>query len=63
MGFKFECLGGPWGLCPRTIFFSEYGHVAYQSKGNKMCNMRANSLPLHTPSIPGVGSKGQNSFF
>ena len=31
-------------------FFSEYGHVLYQIKGNDAYNnILANSLPLHTP--------------
>ena len=35
--------------------FSEYGHVAYQMKGNETnYNMLANVLPLHTPLTPGV---------
>ena len=43
--------------------FSEYGHAAYQINGNeKYNNMLANSLPLDTPSTPGVGSKGQLVF-
>ena len=42
--------------------FSEYGHVAYQIKGNETySNMIANSFPLHTPLTPGVGSKGPRS--
>ena len=42
----------------KTIF-SEYGHVAYQIKGNEAYNnMLANILPLHTPLTPGMGSKG-----
>ena len=36
--------------------FSEYGHVAYQIKGNdRYSNMQANILPLHVPLVPGVG--------
>ena len=43
--------------------FSEYGHVAYQIKGNDGCsNMQSHILSLHAPSIPGVGSK-VNYFF
>ena len=30
-------------------FFSEFGHVAYQIKGNEVNNnMQVNSLPIHT---------------
>ena len=43
--------------------FSEYGHVAYQMKGNEAYNNMLNSLPVHTPLTPGVGSKGQFVFF
>ena len=40
------------------LFFSEYGHVAYQIKGNEAYNyMLANVLPIHTSLTPG-GSKG-----
>ena len=40
--------------------FSEYGHVAYQFKGNnKFSNMVANMLPATLHPDPGVGSKGQ----
>ena len=36
----------------------EYGHVAYQVKGNGIYNnMLANSMPLHIPLTPGVGQK------
>ena len=47
-------------------YFLEYGHVAYQIKGNEAytCNnMLANNLLLHLPLNPGVGSKGQFVFF
>ena len=41
----------------------EYGHVAYQIKGNEVYNnMPANSLPVHSPLTPGVGSKGHFFF-
>ena len=44
--------------------FSEYGHVAYQIKGNDTCsNMVAKTLTVNTPSASGVGSKSQNIFF
>ena len=34
--------------------FSEYGHVAYQIKGNEAYNNKlVNCLPLHTPLTPG----------
>ena len=35
MGFKFECLGGPWGLCPRTIFFQNMAMLHTKAKGIK----------------------------
>ena len=44
----------------KNLLFTECGHVAYQIKGNEMyVNIQANILTLHTPSTPGVGSKGQ----
>ena len=46
------------------LTFSEYGHVAYQIKGNEAYNnMLVNILLLHLPLIPGVGSKGVFFFF
>ena len=46
------------------IFFSESSNVAYQIKGNlPQSTMKASMLFLHTPSIPGVGSKCQIVFF
>ena len=49
---------GPWvdlGVIQR---FSEYGHVAYQIKGNDECsNMQAHILSLHAPSASRMGSK------
>ena len=40
------------------LTFSEYGHVAYQIKGNETYNNTlANILPLHSPLTPGVGVK------
>ena len=40
--------------------FSEYSHDSYQIKVNQAYNnMLVNSLPLHTPTAPGVGSNGQ----
>ena len=42
---------------------SEYGHVAYQIKGNKTYNnIHENILPLHTSLSPGVSSKGEFFF-
>ena len=39
--------------------FSESSHVAYQIKGNRaQSTMKANMLSLHTPTTPGMGSKG-----
>ena len=39
----------------QNLTFSEYGHVAYQIKGNDACsNMVANNLPVDTPSLWGV---------
>ena len=52
-----------WGGGQNSTF-SEYGHVAYQIKGNNTCsNMAANILPVDTPSTPGVGLKGRDIFF
>ena len=45
-------------------FFSESSHVAYQIKGDgALSTMQAHIMSLHTPSVPGVGSRGQNIFF
>ena len=52
-----------WG---RGHFFSEYGHVAYQIKGNDACsNMVANILPLDYPSLGplGMGQRGSKLNF
>ena len=39
----------------QNLTFLEYGHVAYQIKGNDGCsNMVANILPVDTPSTWGV---------
>ena len=47
-----------------TLSFLEYGHVAYQVKGNGIYNnMLANSMPLHIPLTPGVGQKVVFFFF
>ena len=44
--------------------FSEYGHVAYQIKGNdECCIMYAHSMSLHTPLTPEVGSKVKKVLF
>ena len=49
------------------LFFSDYGHVAYQIKGYDTCsNMVTNILPadpISDPSNQAVGSRGQNSTF
>ena len=45
------------------LTFSEYGHVAYQIKGNEVYNNMLNIFPLHTPLIPVVGSKGHFFLF
>ena len=51
-------------MCPhhgshRLILNQHYGHVAYQIKENETYNnMIANSMILHLPLTPGVGSKG-----
>ena len=54
-------LGGLRGLDRVQNFilkFSEYGHVAYQIKGNNAgSKMVVNNLPKDTSSTPGVGSK------
>ena len=44
----------------QNYFFTQYGHVAYQIKGNYTCVQHGST---DTPSITGVGSKGQNTFF
>ena len=52
-----------WDQNVKTFSLTEYGHVAYQIKGNKTCdNMQANDLTLHTTLTSGMGSKGQNTF-
>ena len=53
-----------WGKGQNSTL-SEYGHVAYQIKGNDACsNMEANILPADPPADPRVGgSKGKNSTF
>ena len=62
LGPKMALLQGHIGHIKST--FSEYGHVAYQIKGNEAYNnMLANILPFHTPLTPGLGSKGQFLFF
>ena len=51
---KVQPLGGlrGWGSGQNSTF-SEYGHVAYQIKGNEACiNMVANILPVYPLSRP-----------
>ena len=55
------------GVKRSKYIFSEYGHIANQTKENHECsNMLANILPAdpapETPD-PGMGSVGQNSTF
>ena len=45
------------------LTFSEYGHVAFQIKGNEVYINMLNILPLHTPLTPVVGSKGHFFLF
>ena len=43
----------------QTIYICESSHVAYQIQGNRAYStMKANILSLHTPTTPGLGSKG-----
>ena len=52
------------GPRPKFLTFSEYCHIVYQIKGNEVYNnMLANVIPSHSPSTPGVESKGQSMFF
>ena len=48
-----------WGGANAKIkLFSEYGHVAYQSKADNVCsNMVTNILPTDTPLTKGWGQK------
>ena len=56
--------GGLTGWGEAKIKLSEYSHVAYQIKADKVCsNMVANILPTDTPLTQGVGSKGQTIYF
>ena len=52
----------PWAKMPTQnlkFTYSEYGHAAYQIKGNAANNnILANILHLHLPLTRGVGSKG-----
>ena len=50
-------LGGLWAWAEaKHQLFSEYGHAAYQIKGNETYdNLHANIL--HTPLTPGLGLK------
>ena len=55
-------LGG--GAEVKIKLFSEYGHFTYQIKADDAgSKMVANILPTDTPSIQGVGSKGQTIYF
>ena len=55
-------LGG--GAEAQKIFFSEYGHVAYQIISDYTgSNMVANILPTDKPLTRGVRSKGQTIYF
>ena len=48
----------------QNYFYSDYGHVAYQIKGNDTnSNMEANILAVDTPLTPWVESQGQTFFF
>ena len=55
----------PLGWGQNFNFFSEYGHVAYQIKGNDACSNRVANSFTHRlpPPDTGVGSKGQISSF
>ena len=51
----------PPGVGSNIQLFLEYGHYAYQIKGNDTCsNIVANSLTIDTPSTLREGSMGQN---
>ena len=53
----------PWGSKGENIF-SESGHFECQIQGNEAYdNIQSNILPLHIPTTPRMGSKGQSSFF
>ena len=53
-----------WGQKVKLYIFIESSHVAYQIKDNwAQSTIKANVLSLHTPAIPGVGSKGHFVFF
>ena len=55
-------LGG--GAEAKINLFLDYGHVSYQIKADDAgSNMVAFFLPTDTPSIQGVGSKGQTLSF
>ena len=61
-----DLLGGlrGWESKGQNSFFSVYGHVAYQIKGNHKCsNMIANILPSDSPSDLGGGVKRSNFYF
>ena len=47
----------------KQFFPSDYGHVAYQIKGNDAYNnMQRNLSPYTHPRPPGMGSKVENFF-
>ena len=52
------------GVKRSNYIFSKSSHVAYQIKGDgAQSTIKANMLSLHTPTTPGVGSKGLFLFF
>ena len=62
MGFSLMAWVYPRMAKAKIKLFLEYGHDAYQSKGNDACiNMVANSL-LTDNLDPRYGVKGQNIF-
>ena len=60
---KLTTLAAAWLqiFCPQA---HPQPRVEYQIKGNRaQSTMKANMLSLHTPTTPGVGSKGLYFFF
>ena len=56
--------GWTCGLGRGQTFFSEYGYVVYQIKGNELYNnILSNIFTKQTPSTPEMGSKGPKDFF
>ena len=52
------------GVKRSKSFFSDYGHITYQIKGNGACsNSGRKRFNRRSPHDPGVRSKGQNSTF